>query len=204
MVHTAPPVDQNPAFFFYQCPTPLSFLFLSKNPLCKQTSPSQTHQVYPQQQRTGSVELLKWQNQDPEQIHTHFDGHDLVAGFVHHFVDGAVRASADLAQVFEILGGEVPVLLRGDLQFSRGLDAVRPQPLSDEDTRPWKTTVCWMCRCVPDVTHMCGFWKGGPVEFRANLVAGLIGGLAKFSFRALRLPSGEKNHLITENDRIKW
>lgn len=45
-------------------------------------------------------------------------------------------------------------------------------------------------------THMCGFWKGGPAVFSVNLVMGLIGGLAKFSFRALRLPV-ERGHLIT-------
>lgn len=39
---------------------------------------------------------------------------------------------------------------------------------------------------------MCGFWKGGPAVFSVNLVVGLIGGLAKFSFRALRLPEQEK------------
>lgn len=40
------------------------------------------------------------------------------------------------------------------------------------------------------LTHMCGFWKGGPAVLSVNLVVGLIGGLAKFSFRALRLPAG--------------
>lgn len=39
-----------------------------------------------------------------------------------------------------------------------------------------------------EVTHMWGFWKGGPAVFSVNLVMGLTGGLAKFSFRALRLP----------------
>lgn len=38
------------------------------------------------------------------------------------------------------------------------------------------------------LTHMWGFWKGGPAVLSVNLVMGLIGGLAKFSFRALRLP----------------
>ena len=48
----------------------------------------------------------------------HLHRHDLVARLVHHLVDGAVGPAADLAQVFEILGREVPVLLRGDLQLS--------------------------------------------------------------------------------------
>lgn len=41
---------------------------------------------------------------------------------------------------------------------------------------------------------MCGFWKEGAVEgegLRGNLVAGFTEGLAKFSFRALRLPDRE-------------
>ncbi len=37
-------------------------------------------------------------------------------------------------------------------------------------------------------THMCGFWKGSPAVFRVILEVGLVGGLAKFNFRALRLP----------------
>lgn len=49
------------------------------------------------------------------------------------------------------------------------------------------------------VTHMCGFWKGGPAVFSVNLVIGLIGGLAKFSFRALRLPErGEEQESNAE------
>lgn len=61
----------------------------------------------------------------------HLDRHDLVAGLVHHLVDGAVRSSADLSQILQILGCEVPVLLRGDLQLPGRLDAVSPEPLSD-------------------------------------------------------------------------
>lgn len=61
---------------------------------------------------------------------THLNRHDLVTGLVHHLVDGAVRPAADLAQIFEVLGGEVPVLLR-DLQLARRLDAVRSQPFSN-------------------------------------------------------------------------
>lgn len=38
-------------------------------------------------------------------------------------------------------------------------------------------------------THMCGFWKGSPAVFRVILEVGLMGGLAKFNFRALRLPA---------------
>lgn len=37
-------------------------------------------------------------------------------------------------------------------------------------------------------THMWGFWNWGPAVFRENRVMGLMEGLAKFSFRALRLP----------------
>lgn len=48
----------------------------------------------------------------------HLDRHDLVTRLVNHLVDGAVSPAADLAQIFEILGREVPVLLRGDLQLS--------------------------------------------------------------------------------------
>lgn len=40
----------------------------------------------------------------------------------------------------------------------------------------------------PKRTHMWGFWNCGPAVFRENLVMGLMEGLAKFSFRALRLP----------------
>lgn len=63
-------------------------------------------------------------------LETHLHRHDLVAGLVHHLVDGAVRPAADLAQVLQVLGGEVPVLLR-DLQLPRRLDAVRSQPLAN-------------------------------------------------------------------------
>lgn len=35
---------------------------------------------------------------------------------------------------------------------------------------------------------MCGFWKGSPAVFRVILEVVLTGGLAKFNFRALRLP----------------
>lgn len=59
--------------------------------------------------------------------------HDLVAGLVHHLVDGAVGPAADLAQVFEVLGGEVPVLLGRDLQLPGRLDAVRSQSFSAKD-----------------------------------------------------------------------
>lgn len=48
------------------------------------------------------------------------------------------------------------------------------------------------------LTHMWGFWKGGPAVFSVNLVMGLMGGLAKFSFRALRLPEREKRESNTE------
>lgn len=44
---------------------------------------------------------------------------------------------------------------------------------------------------------MCGFWKGGPAVLSVNLVVGLMGGLAKFSFRALRLPGGGMTGDIT-------
>ena len=47
----------------------------------------------------------------------HLDSHDLVAGLVDHLVDRAVRPPADLPQVLEVLGREVTVLLRGDLQL---------------------------------------------------------------------------------------
>lgn len=41
---------------------------------------------------------------------------------------------------------------------------------------------------------MCGLWKEGLADAMGSLAFGLIGGLAKFSFSALRLP-GNKNHL---------
>lgn len=123
---------------------------------------------------------------------THLDSHNLVTGLVHHLVDGAVGPAADLAQVFQVLGGEVPVLLR-DLQLSRRLDAVRPQPLSREKRiRRYGGCSGSASPACDSVTHMCGFWKGGPAVFSVNLVMGLIGGLAKFSFRALRLPVGRR------------
>lgn len=61
----------------------------------------------------------------------HLDSHDLSAGFVHHLVDGSVRSSPDLPQVLEVLGREVTMLLWRNLQLPWGLDAVRPQPLSE-------------------------------------------------------------------------
>lgn len=57
---------------------------------------------------------------------------------MHHLVDGAVGPAADLAQVLQVLGGEVPVLLR-DLQLPRRLDAVRPQPLAGAATTKQRT-----------------------------------------------------------------
>lgn len=48
---------------------------------------------------------------------------------------------------------------------------------------------------------MCGFWNGGPAVFSVNLVVGLIGGLAKFSFRALRLP--EKRMVMWSHVTVK-
>lgn len=49
-----------------------------------------------------------------------------------------------------------------------------------------------VCICVEVVqsslTHMCGFWKDGGVGLMESLDVGLTGGLAKISFRALRLP----------------
>lgn len=50
------------------------------------------------------------------------------------------------------------------------------------------------------LTHMCGFWKGGPAVFRVNLVVGLMGGLAKFSLRALRLPERGEG----EEETVTW
>lgn len=121
---------------------------------------------------------------------THLHRHDLVAGLVHHLVDGAVRPAADLAQVFQVLGGEVPVLLR-DLQLPRRLDAVRSQPLANRKGNKTQELRRRFGQRDPEdggLTHMWGFWKGGPAVLSVNLVMGLIGGLAKFSFRALRLP----------------
>lgn len=143
-----------------------------------------------------------------EQVN-HLHRHDLVTRLVHHLIDGAVSPSADLAQIFEILGREVPVLLRGDLQLSWWLDTVCSQPLSAKNhkcvLRDTEKVNIWMLKpriCFAGLTscqlkgrrftHMCGFWKGGPAVFSVNLVVGLIGGLAKFSFRALRLPEQEK------------
>lgn len=56
---------------------------------------------------------------------------------------------------------------------------------------------------------MCGFWKEGAVEgegLRGNLVAGFTGGLAKFSFRALRLPgreTGGNRHVRTQHMLVR-
>lgn len=41
---------------------------------------------------------------------------------------------------------------------------------------------------------MWGFWKEGGVGLSGSLEAGFTGGLAKFSFRALRLPGRAKRH----------
>lgn len=53
---------------------------------------------------------------------------------MHHLVDRAIRSSSDLSEIFQILCGEVPVLLRRDLQLPGRLDAVRPQPFSKTQT----------------------------------------------------------------------
>lgn len=39
---------------------------------------------------------------------------------------------------------------------------------------------------------MWGFWKEGAIGLSGSLEVGFTGGLAKFSFRALRLPVGTK------------
>lgn len=53
------------------------------------------------------------------------------------------------------------------------------------------------------LTHMWGFWKGGPAVLSVNLAVGLMGGLAKFSFRALRLPEGGTTGDITTGSAPK-
>lgn len=63
-------------------------------------------------------------------VNDHLDRHDLVTWLVHHLVDRPVGPSADLTQIFQIFGCEVPVLLWGDLQLPWWLNAVRSQPLS--------------------------------------------------------------------------
>lgn len=85
-------------------------------------------------QPVGSEGQITGSSLPPRHQSRHLDRHDLVTRLVHHLVDGAVSPSADLPQVFEILGCEVPVLLRGDLQLPGRLDAVSPQPLSDRKT----------------------------------------------------------------------
>ena len=61
---------------------------------------------------------------------TYFNCHYLPTWFVDHFVDGTVSSSSDFSKVLQVLRGEIPVLLRRDLQFSRRFDAVCSQPLS--------------------------------------------------------------------------
>lgn len=56
----------------------------------------------------------------------YLDSHDLACGFVDHLVDGAIRPTADLTKVSQILCSEVTVLLRGDLQLPRWLNTVCP------------------------------------------------------------------------------
>ena len=47
---------------------------------------------------------------------------------------------------------------------------------------------------------MCGFWKAAPAVCSVKRDVDLIGGLAKFSFRALRLPgTREKNDAGVNN-----
>lgn len=50
---------------------------------------------------------------------------------------------------------------------------------------------------------MWGFWKGGPAVLSVNLVMGLMGGLAKFSFRALRLPAERGDGHVTTPTRCR-
>ena len=49
---------------------------------------------------------------------TYFNCHYLPTWFVDHFVDRTVSSSSNLSEVFQVLCSEIPVLLRGDLQFS--------------------------------------------------------------------------------------
>lgn len=61
---------------------------------------------------------------------TYFNCHYLPTWFVDHFVDRTVSSSSNLSEVFQVLCSEIPVLLRGDLQFSWRLNAVGSQSLS--------------------------------------------------------------------------
>lgn len=51
---------------------------------------------------------------------------------------------------------------------------------------------------------MWGFWNGGPAVLRVNLVVGLIGGLAKFNFSALRLPDRGEAEFVRLHTRHLW
>lgn len=51
-------------------------------------------------------------------------------------------------------------------------------------------------------THMCGFWKEGGVGLSGSLEVGFTGGLAKFSFRALRLPGRTKRGADPESHNM--
>lgn len=61
---------------------------------------------------------------------SYLNSHDLTTGLMNHFIDRAVGPSADLTQVLQVLGSEVPVLLGGNLQLPTRLDTVITQSLS--------------------------------------------------------------------------
>lgn len=126
---------------------------------------------------------------------------------MNHFVDRAVGSSADLAQVLQVFSSEVPVLLGRNLQLPTRLDTVIAQSLSvlvqvythhkkqnkknplTQLKTPSSQTENEFC-----LTYMCGLWKEGLADAMGSLAFGLIGGLAKFNFSALRL-SGNKNQI---------
>lgn len=49
---------------------------------------------------------------------TYFNCHNLPTWFVDHFVDRTISASSNFSKVFQVLCCKIPMLLRGNLQFS--------------------------------------------------------------------------------------
>lgn len=92
---------------------------------------------------------------DEWRLVSYLNSHDLTTGLMNHFIDRAVGPSADLTQVLQVLGSEVPVLLGGNLQLPTRLDTVITQPLSV----PEQSVCTSQNKCKRKTTDKLSDWR---------------------------------------------
>lgn len=112
-------------------------LYNIKHPQKDSEKPFQEHPYLPHQWEQSSSGVTAPRNctewtKVPKVIMgiTYFNRHYLPTWFVDHFVDRTISSSSNFSKVFQVLCSEIPVLLRGDLQFSWRFNAVCSQSLS--------------------------------------------------------------------------